>query len=139
MKKKTHRFTLDVETNHSRREAELAVLTAFARRLPDDCVFKLRKTPQKPEPVRTVVTCVYCGRKYPDGTPTAKAEALTDHVKVCDKHPMKRAIDALAALVGSRDKAELNGMRDHIHLLPISRAEYAPMRDAIELLLETLP
>lgn len=91
------------------------------------------------EPERTVVTCVYCGHEYPDGTPTAKAESLAAHVKVCDKHPMKRAIDALAALVGSRDKAELKGMRDQLHLLQIRPSERAPMLDAINVLLETLP
>ena len=39
----------------------------------------------------TVVTCVYCGMEYPDGTPTAKARILTEHIKVCDKHPMRAA------------------------------------------------
>lgn len=50
MKKKTHRFTLEVKTTRSRQDARLAVLCAFAGRDPDGCEFKLRKTEPKPEP-----------------------------------------------------------------------------------------
>lgn len=39
-------------------------------------------------PDHTVVTCVYCGMEYPDGTPAAKAKILTEHIKVCTSHPM---------------------------------------------------
>ena len=42
-------------------------------------------------PDQSVVTCVYCGMEYPRGTPTAKAKDLTDHIKVCTKHPMRQA------------------------------------------------
>ena len=54
-------------------------------------------------PDHSVVTCVYCGMEYPDGTPAAKAKILTEHIKVCTSHPMhavtkerdelKRALD----------------------------------------------
>ena len=54
-----------------------------------------------------VVTCVYCGHQYPDGTPAAKHELLTEHIKVCEKHPMREAEQkikclrrALAGLLG---------------------------------------
>ena len=46
-------------------------------------------------PDHTVVTCVYCGMEYPDGTPAAKAKTLTDHIKVCPSHPMRDAETAL--------------------------------------------
>ena len=36
-----------------------------------------------------IVTCVYCGQAYPEGTPTHGAEILTKHIKVCQKHPMR--------------------------------------------------
>jgi len=36
-----------------------------------------------------VLTCVYCGKEYPPGTPTHGADTLTDHIRVCDKHPMR--------------------------------------------------
>lgn len=39
----------------------------------------------------TIVTCVYCGHEYQDGTPSAKCEALTEHIKLCNKHPMREA------------------------------------------------
>lgn len=45
--------------------------------------------PMRFEPVREV-TCVYCGRVYPDGTPTHQNELLTEHIKVCEKHPMRQ-------------------------------------------------
>lgn len=35
-----------------------------------------------------VLTCVYCGHQYPDGTPAAKHAALTEHIQKCEKHPM---------------------------------------------------
>lgn len=63
------------------------------------------------------VTCVYCGHLYPEQTPTSGADILKDHIKICDKHPMREAeqtIDllrgALVGLVGSDDKAELEKM-----------------------------
>lgn len=35
------------------------------------------------------LTCVYCGMEYPEGTPPHGAQILTDHIKVCEKHPMR--------------------------------------------------
>lgn len=67
----------------------------------------------------TVVTCVYCGHEYPDGTPAAKSELLTAHIKTCPKHPMRQAEadvktlwGALAGVVGSTDQKELQQMRN---------------------------
>ena len=37
-----------------------------------------------------IVTCVYCGQEYPDGTPTSGANVLTEHIKACEKHPMRK-------------------------------------------------
>lgn len=64
---------------------------------PADFVFKLRGYTRllekllglDPEPAPSVVSCVYCGHQYPDGTPAFKAEELTAHIKVCEKHPMR--------------------------------------------------
>ena len=44
-----------------------------------------------------IVTCVYCGHEYPDGTPTSQDEKLTEHIKVCKKHPMRELERQLAA------------------------------------------
>lgn len=86
----------------------------------------------------TVVTCVYCGLEYPDGTPAAKAEALTAHVKACDKHPMKRIRSALAALVGADTREELEGMRAAIGMMRAPDSEKASMIEAIDSLLDTI-
>ena len=36
-----------------------------------------------------ILTCVYCGQEYPQGTPAWGNQVLTDHYKVCVKHPMR--------------------------------------------------
>ena len=43
-----------------------------------------------------VVTCVYCGHEYPNGTPTSQNEKLTEHIRVCEKHPMRAIEQQLA-------------------------------------------
>ena len=35
------------------------------------------------------LTCVYCGQMYPPNTPTHGSEVLTEHIKVCEKHPLQ--------------------------------------------------
>lgn len=44
-----------------------------------------------------IVTCVYCGQEYPDGTHTSGATVLTEHIKVCEKHPMRDLEQQLTA------------------------------------------
>ena len=46
------------------------------------------------------ITCVYCGHLYPEQTPTNGADVLTNHIKVCDKHPMREAENKIALLRG---------------------------------------
>lgn len=36
-----------------------------------------------------VLTCAFCGEAYPPGTPESNHAALTAHVLVCAKHPMR--------------------------------------------------
>lgn len=36
-----------------------------------------------------ILTCVYCGAAYPEGTPPHGSKVLTDHIRVCEKHPMR--------------------------------------------------
>ena len=64
-----------------------------------------------------ILTCVYCGQEYPQDTPAAGSQILTDHIKICDKHPMRKAEEtikmlrsALIGVVGSSDKKELLNM-----------------------------
>ena len=49
MKKKVHRFTLTVRTNLTKKQAETAVLHAFAKRNPDACEFHLTTYPAHKE------------------------------------------------------------------------------------------
>lgn len=49
-----------------------------------------------------VVTCVFCGQAYPQGTPTHGAQVLTEHIRVCEKHPMRKVekrLDDILVLV----------------------------------------
>jgi hypothetical protein len=45
-----------------------------------------------------VLTCVYCGHEYPQDTPSWGNNVLTEHIKVCPKHPMRQAEATIAAL-----------------------------------------
>jgi hypothetical protein len=93
-----------------------------------------------------VVTCVYCGHEYPDQTPTSGAEVLTAHIKVCPKHPMRKAEAdiallrrALVGLVDAETKAELEGMELAIRRCPAPEADKAVSVNAIHALLATMP
>ena len=44
-----------------------------------------------------VLTCVYCGHEYPPGSPSHGAEVLTEHIKSCEKHPMRTVLASYAA------------------------------------------
>ena len=49
-----------------------------------------------------VLTCVYCGHAYPQATPAWGDQVLTDHIKECEKHPIR-------AVIEDRDGVELVG------------------------------
>jgi len=89
----------------------------------------------------TVVTCVYCGHQYPDGTPTAKHKLLTEHIKTCEKHPLREAEykiermrNALIGLVGASTKDELDDMEQVILSTAASEEDKAVAIDAIDAL-----
>lgn len=56
-----------------------------------------------------VLTCAFCGAEYPPGTSESNDGALTAHVRVCPKHPMReveRERDAALSRVGmSKEEA----------------------------------
>ena len=90
-----------------------------------------------------VVTCVYCGHEYPQNTPTSGAEVLTEHIKVCEKHPMRRAEVkaaklklALIGIVGEDDPAKLREMEVAMLALPVPQADKAGSIAAIRVLIE---
>ena len=44
------------------------------------------------------LTCVYCGKEYPPGSPTHGSVVLTEHIKICEKHPLRAAEKRIAEL-----------------------------------------
>lgn len=94
------------------------------------------------------LTCVYCGQGYPAGTPASGSEAsvLTDHIKICEKHPMREAEKkiaklraALVGLVGASDRDELKRMEVVLRMAPAPMADKVAAIDAIHALIEVTP
>lgn len=83
------------------------------------------------------LTCVYCGMAYPEGTPPHGAKILTDHIKVCEKHPMFKLRKALADLVGASTKEELKQMELAMRSMPGIEQDKIVAINAIHALLET--
>jgi len=93
-----------------------------------------------------ILTCVYCGMHYPPGTPSHGAQVLTDHIRVCEKHPMRKLeedrqklIMALAGLVGSIDSEELKAMRTATEIVPLPADDRSAALNAIDTLIDLLP
>ena len=42
------------------------------------------------------INCVYCGHQYPRGTPGVMQEILYEHIRKCQKHPLRKAEAKLA-------------------------------------------
>lgn len=40
------------------------------------------------------LTCAFCGMEYPDGTLPTQHEALTAHIRTCEKHPLRAELAA---------------------------------------------
>ena len=92
-----------------------------------------------------VLTCVYCGHQYPQDTPSSGSEVLTEHIKICEKHPMRKAESdirllrsALVGLVGADTAEELNKMELAMRMLHAPEADKAVTINAIHALLATM-
>ncbi len=94
-----------------------------------------------------ILRCIYCGHEYPAGTPASGAEVqiLTDHIRVCEKHPMREAEakiaklrKALAGLIGVESQDELREMEAMMRLTPAPEADKAVSINAMHALLETM-
>jgi hypothetical protein len=88
-----------------------------------------------------IVTCVYCGHEYPNGTPAAKHELLTEHIKVCEKHPMREAEKkieklraALAGLIGVETPEELDALEAVLRTTPAPESDKISAINAIDAL-----
>jgi hypothetical protein len=87
--------------------------------------------------MNNTLTCVYCGMAYPEGTPPHGAKILTEHIKVCEKHPMKKLRKALSDLVGATTKEELETMELVLRTTPGIEQDKIAAINAIHALLET--
>lgn len=63
-----------------------------------------------------IITCVYCGQQYPENTPTHGKDVavLTEHIKVCPEHPMRKVEEELRevqALFDLRWKADMRAIK----------------------------
>ena len=93
-----------------------------------------------------ILTCVYCGHEYPQDTPAAGSEVLTEHIKVCERHPMRKAEadiallrSALVGLIGADSEQELRTMEAAMRALPAPEEDKAVSINAIHALLATQP
>ena len=93
------------------------------------------------------LTCVYCGMAYPQGTPAWGSQVLTDHIKICEKHPMRK-LEAQKALLrkaligligGAESKMELDNMEVAIRIAPmVPDIDKAVSINAIQALRDTM-
>lgn len=94
-----------------------------------------------------ILTCVYCGHEYPQDTPAHGNNVLTEHIKVCEQHPMRKAESDIrvlrAALVGilggECTKEELLNLSAITRTMPAPEADKTVMLNAIDALLVTMP
>ena len=91
-----------------------------------------------------VLTCVYCGHEYPQDTPASADKVLTDHIRRCEKHPMKKLADdnvilrkALVGLIGADARDELEQIEAAIRVLPVPDIDRMNTINAIQALLQT--
>lgn len=93
-----------------------------------------------------ILTCVYCGQAYPQGTPAHGSSVLTEHIKVCPMHPMRKAESdikmlraALVGLIGTGEKAELLSMEAQIRTMDAPEEDMVLALNAIHAILLTMP
>lgn len=89
-----------------------------------------------------VLTCVYCGQEYGQGTAAWGDAVLTDHIKLCARHPMRQALadnarlrGALIGLVGEPGPDELRKMEAMIRVWRTPDEDKAVTINAIHALL----
>jgi len=51
------------------------------------------------EQIKRDTYCAFCGLKYPDYTPKFERKVLTNHIKICSKHPMRELEEVNEELV----------------------------------------
>lgn len=88
-----------------------------------------------------ILTCVYCGHEYPQNTPAHGDKVLTEHIAVCEKHPMRTVIEqrdrlrnALAGMIGATTPDELAALEIGVRSLPGCEEDRAVALNAIHAL-----
>jgi hypothetical protein len=76
--------------------------------------------------------------EYPQDTPAWGDKILTDHIKICEKHPMRKLRKALADLVGASTKEELEAMKFALRSTPGIEQDKIAAINAIHVLIETI-
>lgn len=91
------------------------------------------------------ITCVYCGYEYQHGTPAHGSNVLTEHIKICEAHPLRKAEadikllrSALVGLIGVSSESELREMEALMRSIPAPEADKAVSINAIHALLSTI-
>lgn len=67
------------------------------------------------------INCVYCGHRYPPGTPDVRDKVLYEHIKQCSKHPLAKALarieeiqkDNVRRLMLLEETLDYLGHKDH--------------------------
>jgi|GEM_PF-1548099 len=93
-----------------------------------------------------ILTCVYCGQEYPQDTPAHGSQVLTEHIRNCPSHPLRKAESditllrsALVGLIGVSTEQELRQMETIMRSLIAPDQDKAASINAIHALLETMP
>lgn len=88
-----------------------------------------------------ILTCVYCGHEYPQGTPAHSDKVLTDHIAGCEKHPMRAVVEqrdklraALAGMIGASTREELDALEVGVRSTPGCDEDRAVALNAIRAL-----
>lgn len=70
-----------------------------------------------------VVTCAFCGKQYPTGTPVTKHALLTEHIFQCEKHPIQELGKSLAGLMSLSwpvKREEIDELKKGLNILNLS-------------------
>jgi hypothetical protein len=93
-----------------------------------------------------VLTCVYCGHEYPQDTPAWGTNVLTEHIKVCEKHPLRQAEatiatlrSALIGMVGCDAPEELDRMELVVRTATAPEQDKVVTLNAIHAIRQSIP
>jgi hypothetical protein len=114
----THTFTLEVATLLTRKQAETAVLLAFAKRQPDNCEFTLNPPPAKDQERQAIAD---------------EAKAIVDGDRAKDYGDVNKSFGRIAKLWSAYTGAEVTpwDVAQMMILLKVSRAKTSRKRDTL--------